>query len=113
MNLQGAEWEINANRSGYAYSKISAAMSVRDRLNSKGFAHFFVDEFQSFVNDSFKDIPEARKYVGTDIAHRYIEQVLKEVRNAVFGNVGTLVTFRVGPLDAEMFEVFSTSLRSC
>ncbi|MEK7136307.1 MAG: DUF87 domain-containing protein [Patescibacteria group bacterium] len=68
--------------------------------------YLYVDEFQSFANESFADIlSEARKYkLSLTIAHQYIEQLPEEVRDAVFGNVGTTITFRVGPLDAEVFE---------
>ena len=67
---------------------------------------FYVDEFQSFANDTFADIlSEARKYkLNLTIAHQYIEQMEENVRNAVFGNVGTTVAFRVGPFDAEVLE---------
>jgi energy-coupling factor transporter ATP-binding protein EcfA2 len=66
----------------------------------------FVDEFQIFANDSFADIlAEARKYkLNLTIAHQYIEQMEENVRDAVFGNVGTTISFRVGPLDAEVLE---------
>jgi len=65
--------------------------------------YFYIDEFQSVVNNVFQGIlSEARKYkLCLTIAHQYIEQMEEEVRNAVFGNVGTTVVFRVGPLDAE------------
>jgi hypothetical protein len=65
-----------------------------------------VDEFQSFANDSFANIlSEARKYkLNLTIAHQYIEQMGDEVRAAVFGNVGTMITFRVGSYDAEVLE---------
>ncbi len=68
--------------------------------------YVYVDEFQSFANRSFADIlSEARKYkLALTIAHQYIEQMDEEVRAAVFGNVGTLVTFRVGAYDAEVLE---------
>ena len=68
--------------------------------------YLYVDEFQSFANESFADIlSEARKYkLALTIAHQYIEQMPEEVRDAVFGNVGTTVAFRVGPFDAEVFE---------
>ncbi len=68
--------------------------------------YLYVDEFQSFANESFADIlSEARKYkLSLTIAHQYIEQLPEEVRDAVFGNVGTTVVFRVGPFDAEVFE---------
>ncbi len=68
--------------------------------------YLFVDEFQSFANESFADIlSEARKYkLNLTITHQYIEQMPEEVRAAVFGNVGTLITFRVGATDAEYLE---------
>jgi hypothetical protein len=68
--------------------------------------YLYVDEFQSFANESFADIlSEARKYkLNLTIAHQYIEQMSEEVRAAVFGNVGTMITFRVGAFDAEILE---------
>jgi len=68
--------------------------------------YFYVDEFQNFANKSFIDIlSEARKYkLNLIIAHQFIEQVEEEIRNAVFGNVGTTVAFRVGPFDAQVLE---------
>jgi hypothetical protein len=68
--------------------------------------YFYVDEFQSFANESYADIlSEARKYhLSLTIAHQYIEQMTDEVRAAVFGNVGTTIVFRVGPFDAEVIE---------
>ena len=86
-----------------AMSRAGATEQVRDSLSPY---YFYVDEFQSFVNDSFADIlSEARKYkLALTIAHQYIEQMPETVRSAVFGNVGTTVAFRVGPLDAEILE---------
>jgi len=68
--------------------------------------YFYVDEFQNFANETFAEIlSEARKYkLNLVIAHQYVEQMEEEVRNAVFGNVGTTVVFRVGPFDAEVLE---------
>ncbi len=68
--------------------------------------YLFVDEFQSFADKSFADIlSEARKYkLSLTIAHQYIEQMEEEVRDAVFGNVGTMVSFRVGAYDADVLE---------
>lgn len=68
--------------------------------------YFYVDEFQNFANETFAEIlSEARKYkLNLIIAHQYIEQMEEEVKNAVFGNVGTTVSFRVGPFDAEVLE---------
>lgn len=66
----------------------------------------YVDEFQNFATESFASIlSEARKYrLSLIVAHQYIAQLTEEVRDAVFGNVGTLVTFRVGAGDAEFME---------
>jgi hypothetical protein len=68
--------------------------------------YFYVDEFQSFANETFANIlSEARKYkLALIIAHQYVAQMEEPVRDAVFGNVGTSVSFRVGPLDAELLE---------
>lgn len=68
--------------------------------------YFYVDEFQSIANDSFADIlSEARKYkLALTIAHQYIAQMEDNVRDAVFGNAGTIIAFRVGPFDAEVLE---------
>lgn len=68
--------------------------------------YLFVDEFQNFATESFKDIlSEARKYrLSLILAHQYIAQMDEGVRDAVFGNIGTLITFRVGAYDAEVLE---------
>ncbi len=87
-----------------------AAMSRADisasTLESLPSFYFFVDEFQSFASDSFADIlSEARKYkLAMTITHQYVEQMGDEVKAAVFGNVGTMVIFRVGSTDADIFE---------
>ena len=117
INLsKGRIGEQNANLlGGMLITKIYLAAMSRANLNDlevKKLPAFnlFVDEFQSFVNDSFADIlAEARKYkLNLTIAHQYVEQMPELVRSAVFGNVGTTVAFRVGPFDAELLEkVFS------
>ena len=63
----------------------------------------YVDEFQNFATESFASIlSEARKYrLDLIIAHQYIEQLDEKVQAAVFGNVGTMICFRVGAGDAE------------
>lgn len=65
--------------------------------------HLFIDEFQNFSNPTFEKIlSEARKFaLSLTIAHQFIDQIDEGVRNAVFGNVGTLINFSVGPKDAE------------
>ena len=66
----------------------------------------FVDEFQSFATASFANImSEARKYhLSLVVGHQYIAQMDESVRDAIFGNVGTIIAFRVGAEDAEMLE---------
>lgn len=65
-----------------------------------------VDEFQNFATASFANIlSEARKFnLSLVIAHQYVAQMEEQVRDAVFGNVGTIVAFRVGAEDAELLE---------
>lgn len=65
--------------------------------------YLYVDEFQNFATESFAAIlSEARKYrLNLIIAHQYIEQLDETVAAAVFGNVGSLIVFRVGATDAE------------
>jgi len=65
--------------------------------------YLYIDEFQNFSTDSFANIlSEARKYrLNLILAHQYIEQLSEKVKPAVFGNVGTMVIFRVGAADAE------------
>lgn len=68
--------------------------------------YFYVDEFQNFANESFASIlSEARKYkLCLTVANQFIAQMEETIRDAVFGNMGTVVAFRVGPLDAEFME---------
>ncbi len=66
----------------------------------------YVDEFQNFATESFATIlSEARKYrLSLIVAHQYIDQLDEKVRSAIFGNVGTMIVFRVGADDAEFLE---------
>ncbi len=113
INLsKGLVGEGNANLIGsMLITKMYLAAMSRADKNKAELAklpsfYLYVDEFQSFANKSFADIlSEARKYkLGLNITHQYIEQMEEEVRDAVFGNVGTMVTFRVGAFDAEVLE---------
>jgi len=85
-----------------------AAMSRVDTPeNERRDFYLYVDEFQNFATESFANIlSEARKYrLNLTIAHQYIEQIADEnVRAAIFGNIGTIVAFRVGAADAEFLE---------
>lgn len=113
VNLsKGQLGEGNANLlGGMLITKIYlAAMSRADlsepELKKLPNFYMYVDEFQSFANESFADIlSEARKYrLALVMAHQYIEQMDEKVRAAVFGNVGTQIMFRVGATDAEVLE---------
>jgi hypothetical protein len=113
MNLsKGLIGETNANLLGSMLTTriYLAAMSRADlqleQMRQMPNFYFYVDEFQSFANATFANIlSEARKYhLNLIIAHQYIAQMEEEVRDAVFGNVGTTVSFRVGPFDGEVLE---------
>jgi hypothetical protein len=115
VNLsKGLIGEDNASILGsFLVTKIQlAAMSRSDIPDIKDRRPFFlyVDEFQNFATDSFATIlSEARKYgLNLTVANQYISQMSDTVRNAVFGNVGTMITFRVSaddaPILAKQFE---------
>ncbi|HUD04263.1 MAG TPA: DUF87 domain-containing protein [Candidatus Paceibacterota bacterium] len=113
INLsKGRVGEQNANLLGSMlitkiYLGAMSRADVSERvLNTLPQFYLYVDEFQSFANESFADIlSEARKYkLNLTMAHQYIEQMSDEVRAAVFGNVGTMIVFRVGAYDAEVLE---------
>jgi len=84
-----------------------AAMSRVDIPEEKREDFFlYVDEFQNFATESFTNIlSEARKYrLSLILGHQYITQMEETVRDAVFGNMGTIVSFRIGAEDAEFLE---------
>jgi Type IV secretion-system coupling protein DNA-binding domain len=88
-----------------------AAMSRVDMPESvRADFYLYVDEFQNFTSDSFATIlSEARKYrLNLILAHQYISQLTEsgneKIRNAIFGNVGTMVSFRVGSDDGAVLE---------
>ncbi|MFH0806443.1 MAG: type IV secretion system DNA-binding domain-containing protein [Candidatus Brennerbacteria bacterium] len=93
-------------------TKIQLAAMERVRIPEEERVDFYlyVDEFQNFATDSFAGIlSESRKYrLDLILAHQYIGQLVTDVstkvRDAVFGNVGTMVVFRVGAADAEFLE---------
>jgi hypothetical protein len=66
----------------------------------------YVDEFQSFISDSFVSmLSEARKYrLCLTLSHQYVEQLRPDIKAAVFGNVGSMLSFRVGYRDAKVIE---------
>lgn len=68
--------------------------------------YLYVDEFQNFATESFANIlSEARKYhLNLILANQYVTQIDETVRDAIFGNAGTIISFRVGAMDAEFLE---------
>lgn len=93
---------------GMLITKMQVAAMERVNVPEKDRDDFYlyVDEFQNFAVESFASIlSEARKYrLNLIMAHQYITQLSEEVRDAVFGNVGTMITFRVGSPDAVFME---------
>jgi hypothetical protein len=89
-------------------SQLSFAAMRRVDISEEQRKDFFLyaDEFQSFATDSFAVVlSEARKYrLDLTVTHQYIEQMPEPVREAIFGNIGTLITFGVGPTDARFLE---------
>jgi hypothetical protein len=115
VNLsKGLIGEDNASILGsFMVTKIQlAAMSRSDipKIEDRRPFYLYVDEFQNFATDSFATIlSEARKYgLNLTVANQYISQMSDTVRNAVFGNVGTMICFRVSaddsPILAKQFE---------
>ncbi|MDP3710100.1 MAG: type IV secretion system DNA-binding domain-containing protein [bacterium] len=90
--------------------QLTAMERVRIPEEERRDFYLYVDEFQNFATDSFASIlSEARKYrLNLLIAHQYVGQLVTDVstkvRDAVFGNVGTMISFRVGAIDAEFLE---------
>jgi CxxC-x17-CxxC domain-containing protein len=111
MNLaKGRIGEDNSKLlGGMLITKIQLAAMERVDTPEKERQDFYlyVDEFQNFATQSFANIlSEARKYrLNLIVAHQYIEQLDEEyVRPAIFGNVGTIIVYRVGAKDAEFME---------
>ncbi len=90
--------------------QLSAMERVRVPEDERVDFYLYVDEFQNFATDSFAGIlSEARKYrLNLTLAHQYIGQLVTDtstkVRDAIFGNAGTMIVFRVGAADAEFLE---------
>lgn len=112
VNLpKGIVGELNAYLLGMIMvgKILMAALSRADSRERKDF-YLYIDEFQNFTTDSITQIlSEARKYgLGLVIAHQYIGQLVKhndtKIKDAVFGNVGTMITFKIGSEDAEFLK---------
>jgi len=118
VNLaKGTTGEINSNLLGLIIvAKLQLAALSRTDLpeNQRKDFYLYVDEFQNFITDSIATIlAEARKYkLDMTLAHQYIGQLTEgvgvegksygeKIKDAIFGNVGTMVSFRIGPDDAE------------
>src|SRR5258706_5614815 len=110
INLaKGSLGEENSNFLGLILVPrvLMAAMSRVDiPMEQRRDFYFYVDEFQNFATPDFATIlSEARKYrLGLCVANQFIGQVEEEVKNAVFGNVGTIVSYRVGVTDANYLQ---------
>lgn len=107
VNLsKGRTGELNSKLLGMIFvMKFQAAAMSRASIPEDERQDFalYVDEFQNFSTDSFATIlSEARKYrLNLIVANQFTTQLTDEIRDAVFGNVGTIVSFRVGTADAE------------
>ena len=111
VNLsKGRIGELNAGLLGMIIvGKLTMAAFSRadmtDREARKDF-YLYIDEFQNFTTPSISTIlSEARKYrLCLTVAHQFIAQLKDPIRDAIFGNVGSIISFRVGPNDAEFLE---------
>lgn len=111
VNLsKGRIGELNANLLGMIIvgRLLMAALSrvdTEDETARRDF-YLYIDEFQNFTTDSIATIlSEARKYrLNLTIAHQFIKQIPENIQDAVFGNVGSTISFRVGAEDAEVLE---------
>ncbi len=111
VNLsKGRLGDINSNLIGLLLvGKITMAALSRVDIIGKGPVndfYLYIDEFQNVTTDSISTIlSEARKYrLSLTVAHQYIEQLEEGIKNAIFGNVGTMVVHRVSPENANIFE---------
>ncbi|MGB3020151.1 MAG: TraM recognition domain-containing protein, partial [Microgenomates group bacterium] len=110
INLsKGRLGEENSNFLGLTLiPKILVAAMSRQEIPEDQRRDFFlyVDEFQNFATPDFATIlSEARKYhLNLTVANQFIGQVEEEVKNAIFGNVGTMITYRVGVTDASYLQ---------
>lgn len=86
---------------------LTAAMSRQNvSMDKRNDFFLYVDEFQNFATEDFASIlSEARKYrLNLIVANQFIGQIEEDIKNAVFGNVGTMVAFRVGVTDANFLQ---------
>jgi len=112
VNLsKGRTGDLNSKLLGMIFiMKFQSAAMSRAKIpesERKDFA-LFVDEFQNFSTDSFATImSEARKYhLNLIVANQFTTQLTEEIRDAIFGNIGTTIAFRVGDRDAEALDKY-------
>ena len=118
VNLsKGRLGEKNANLLGLVIvGKI--LMAALSRVDAPGDQrppfYLYIDEFQNVTTDSISQIlSEARKYgLSLNVAHQFIKQLDEGIRDAVFGNVGNMASFRISPEDAEFLEKIHTPVFS-
>ncbi len=106
---KGLTGEINSSLLGLILvSKMQMAALRRARIpqEERNDFYLYVDEFQNFTTNSITTIlSEARKYrLNLILAHQYMPQLKEEIKNAVIGNIGTIVSYRVGSSDSEFLE---------
>ncbi len=106
---KGSLGDINSDLLGFVLvSKIQIAAMARADVGQEKRPDFYLylDEFQNFTTDSIVTIlSEARKYrLNLNLTHQFISQLEDNIREAVFGNVGTVISYRVGPEDTEILE---------
>ncbi|MCE9643198.1 MAG: type IV secretion system DNA-binding domain-containing protein [Candidatus Andersenbacteria bacterium] len=106
---KGELGDMNSDLLGFVLvSKIQIAALGRADIpeNERNDFYLYLDEFQNFTTDSIATIlSEARKYrLNLNLAHQFINQLDEPIADAVFGNVGTIVSYRIGVEDAEFME---------
>lgn len=112
VNLsKGMLGEYNSSLIGHiVFTRLWSAALERASVDASQRPDFFVyvDEFQNMTSDSLPDVlSEARKFrVGITLANQFFSQVPERTRDAIMGNVGNRITFRVGPKDAAMFSAW-------
>lgn len=112
VNLsKGRLGELNSNMLGLIIvGKILMAALSRDTTANPDLPPFYlyIDEFQNITTDSISQIlSEARKYgLSLTVAHQFIKQLDEKIRDSVFGNVGSMITFRISSEDAEYLEKY-------
>ena len=110
VNLsKGKIGDLNANLLGMVIVNkllMSALSRVNIPENERKDFYLYIDEFQNFTTNSIATIlSEARKYkLDLVIAHQFIKQLKDNIRDAVFGNVGSIVSFRIGVDDSEFMK---------